>query len=138
MERLCADHKTRVCFWGRKDLIEAAKLNTAPRCGNIGRGLKVSKEDMVAMYVAVERFVHLDHEAEWLQWENRIAVITEAIREIPTVETQQIVPPIANHVPHLLLRWDETRIRITPTQMKQQLAAGQPSIATARVSRNRA
>jgi len=118
---------------GRKDLIEAAKLNTAPRCGNIGRGMKVSKEDMVAMWAAVERFVNLDHEAEQREWEKRIATIENALTSIPTVETKRIVPPIANHVPHLLIFWDEQRVRVTPAQVKGQLAEGEPSIATARV-----
>ncbi|MDA1050489.1 MAG: aminotransferase class V-fold PLP-dependent enzyme [Planctomycetota bacterium] len=118
---------------GRKDLIEAAKLNTAPRCGNIGRGMKVSKEDMVAMWAAIERFVSLDHEAEQREWERRIATIENALASIPTVETKRIVPPIANHVPHLLILWDEQRVRVTPAQVKDQLADGDPSIVTARV-----
>ena len=118
---------------GRKDLIEAAKLNTAPRCGNIGRGLKVSKEDMVAMWAAVERFVRLDHEAEQREWDRRIATIETAVTQIPTVKTKRIVPPIANHVPHLLILWDEQRVKITPAQTKKQLADGEPSIVTARV-----
>ena len=118
---------------GRKDLIAAAKLNTAPRCGNIGRGLKVSKEDMVAMWAAVERFVTMDHKAEWQMWEARIAVIEDAVKTRPSVRTERIVPPIANQVPHLLIHWDENRIGITPAQMKQKLAGGDPSIATARI-----
>ena len=42
---------------GRRALIQAAALNTNPNCGTIGRGLKVSKEDMIACMTAVERFV---------------------------------------------------------------------------------
>ncbi len=118
---------------GRKDLIEAAKLNTAPRCGNIGRGLKVSKEEMVAMYVAVARYLRLDHDAEWREWERRIAVIADAVKGIPSVTTKEIVPPIANHVPHLLISWNESRLNVTRDQVKQQLAEGDPPIATARV-----
>ncbi len=118
---------------GRKDLIEAAKRNTAPRCGNIGRGMKVSKEDMVAMWAAVERFANLDHQAEQREWENRITTIENMVTSIPTVETKRIVPPIANHVPHLLVLWDEQRVRVSPLQVKQQLADGEPSIVTARV-----
>ena len=60
---------------GRKDLIEAAKLNANPHCGTIGRMMKVSKEDMVAMLAAVERFVRLDPVAEQKEFERRIAVI---------------------------------------------------------------
>ena len=118
---------------GRRDLIEAAKLNTAPRCWNIGRGMKVSKEDMVAMWATVERYMSLDMEAEDREWRRRIAVIVEAMRDVPTLEAETIVPPIANEVPHLLLRWDEERIGVTPAQMKADLAKGDPSIVTARV-----
>src|SRR5262249_34982979 len=42
---------------GRKDLIEAAKRNSNPHCGTIGRMMKVSKEDMIALLAAVERYV---------------------------------------------------------------------------------
>src|SRR5262249_57388609 len=54
---------------GRKGLIEQAKLNANPHCGTIGRMMKVSKEDMVALLAAVERYVRLDHKAEWRAWE---------------------------------------------------------------------
>ncbi len=118
---------------GRKDLIEAAKLNTAPRCGNIGRGMKVSKEDMVAMWAAVERFVKLDHAAEQRKWEQRIETIENAVTRIQSVKTKRVVPPIANHVPHVVILWDEQRVKITPAQIKEQLADRDPSIATARV-----
>src|SRR6266481_3849333 len=85
---------------GRKDLIDVAKLNTSPNCGTIGRGMKVSKEDMVAMWAAVERFMRVDLEAEDREWRRRIEVIAAAVRGIPTLKAETIVPPIANHVPH--------------------------------------
>ena len=118
---------------GRKDLIEAAKLNTAPRCRNIGRGMKVSKEDMVAMWAAVQRFVQLDHAAEQAEWQRRIDLISESLADLPTITSRSVVPPIANRVPHLIVNWDEKRLKITPDEMKRQLWDGDPSIATARV-----
>src|SRR5262249_8970932 len=54
---------------GRKDLIEAAKKNANPHCGTIGRMMKVGKEDMVALLAAVERYLRIDHKAEWREWE---------------------------------------------------------------------
>ena len=118
---------------GRKELIEAAKLNTAPRCGTIGRGMKVSKEDMVAMVAAVERFLRLDHDAEEREWRRRIDVVAAAIEDLPTVRTETITPAVANQVPHLLILWDEKRVKITPDQVKAELSQGDPSIVTARV-----
>jgi D-glucosaminate-6-phosphate ammonia-lyase len=119
---------------GRKDLIEAGKLNANPHCGTIGRMMKVSKEDLVALLFAVERYVRTDHKAEWREWERRIGVIEEALKDIPTLKSERIVPPIANHVPHLLLTWDEEKLRLTPGQITKELAAGDPPIQIGRVS----
>jgi len=119
---------------GRKTLIEAAKLNTNPRCGTIGRMMKVSKEDMIAVLAAVERFVKLDHKAEWREWERRIGVIEKAVKDVPTLQCERIVPAIANHVPHLLLTWDEGRLKITRARFARELMQGDPPIQIGRVS----
>ncbi len=118
---------------GRRDLIETAKLNTSPRCWNIGRGMKVSKEDMVAMWATVERFMSLDMAAEDREWRRRIDAIADALRDIPTTTFETVMPLIANEVPHLLIRWDEQRLGVTPDEMKAALAEGDPSIVTARI-----
>ena len=119
---------------GRKDLIEAAKKNTNPHCGTIGRMMKVSKEDMVALLAAVERYVRLDHQAEWREWERRLAVIEQALRDVPTLQCERVVPPIANHVPHLILTWDEKRVKMSRERLTRELAKGDPPILIGRVS----
>jgi D-glucosaminate-6-phosphate ammonia-lyase len=119
---------------GQRELIEAARLNASPHDGTIGRMLKVSKEDMVALWAAVERYVRLDHEAEGREWQRRLDEIEKSLGGIPTVTTQRFVPPIANHVPHLLVFWDESRIRIDRDQVTRKMAEGHPSIALGRVS----
>jgi L-seryl-tRNA(Ser) seleniumtransferase len=119
---------------GRKDLVEAAKRNTNPHCGTIGRMMKVSKEDMVALLAAVERFVRTDHQAEWREWERRLGVIEQALRDVPTLRCERLVPPIANHVPHLLIVWDEERLKVSRQRLTKELAAGDPPIRIGRVS----
>jgi D-glucosaminate-6-phosphate ammonia-lyase len=118
---------------GRKELIDAAKRNTNPHCGTIGRMMKVSKEDMIAQLAAVERFVRLDHKAELREWERRIGVIEAAVRDIPSVRCERIVPPIANHVPHLILTWDEKRVRLTREHFTRMLTENDPPIQIGRV-----
>jgi L-seryl-tRNA(Ser) seleniumtransferase len=118
---------------GRKDLIAAAKLNTNPHCPSIGRMMKVGKEDMIALLAAVERYVRIDHQAEWQEWERRLGVIEEALRDLPTLHCERIVPPIANHVPHLRLTWDEKRLKLTRDQLTRGLAEGDPPIQIGRV-----
>jgi L-seryl-tRNA(Ser) seleniumtransferase len=118
---------------GRKDLIEAAKRNTSPHCGTLGRALKVAKEDMIACLAAVERFVHSDAAAEWREWERRLAVIEQAVATIPTVQSERVLPPIANHVPHAVITWDERRLNLTPDAVTRRLRDGNPCIHIGRV-----
>jgi L-seryl-tRNA(Ser) seleniumtransferase len=119
---------------GRKDLIEVAKKNANPHCGTIGRMMKVSKEDMIAALAAVERFVRLDHKDEMQKLERRLDAIESAVKDLPSVECERIVPEIANHVPHLIVDWEPKRIRLTKERLMKELAAGDPPIQLGRVS----
>ena len=118
---------------GSKRLIEAAKKNANPHCGTIGRMMKVSKEDMVALLAAVERFVRLDPKAEWREWERRIGVIEAAVKDVPTMVCERVVPTIANEMPHLRVTWDERRVGMTRERLTKELAAGDPPILIGRV-----
>jgi len=117
-------------LFGRKDLIEAAKLNHNPNADTIGRGMKVNKEEILAMMVALEHYLARDHEADWKRWEEWVERINRSVRNVPSVETEEYVPPVANHVPHLRIRWDEERVKITPEEAREKLRFGHPSIET--------
>ncbi|HEY1010165.1 MAG TPA: aminotransferase class V-fold PLP-dependent enzyme [Daejeonella sp.] len=112
---------------GKRDLVAAARLSNNPR-GGIGRGQKVNKEEILAMYVALERFINLDHKKEWKQWENKIALIDNSIKSIPGISTEVVVPPTDNNMPTLLISWNPQTIRSTHTQMGEKLRFGNPSI----------
>ena len=88
---------------------------------------------MIAAMVAVERFVRLDHKAEIREWERRIGVIETAVNGIASVQCERIVPPIANHVPHLILVWDEKRVRLTRERFTRMLMDADPPIQIGRV-----
>lgn len=113
---------------GRKDLIEAARLNTSPFGDTIGRGMKVNKEEALAMLVAVEVYLKRDHGADLREWNRRCEVIATAARRVRSVESEVVVPPIANHVPHLYLRWDENVVKLSPQEACRLLAEGDPAI----------
>lgn len=113
---------------GRKDLIEAARLNTSPYADTIGRGMKVNKEEILAMMVAVELYLRRDHAADWREWERRVRLIADHLASIPGVTTEVWVPEIANHVPHLKIRWDQTKVRISVPEVVKRLREGEPSI----------
>lgn len=113
---------------GRKDLIEAARLNTSPYSDSIARGMKVNKEEMVGMLVALELYLKKDHAAEAREWDRRVEVIAREAKKVRTVTTEVRVPPIANHTPHLFIRWDQSAVKITPPEVMKQLREGRPSI----------
>jgi D-glucosaminate-6-phosphate ammonia-lyase len=113
---------------GRKDLIEAARLNGPPNGDAIGRGMKVNKEELLGMMVAVESYTKRDHNAEWKEWERRIGLIEKAVKGIPTVTTETYVPEIANHVPHMKILWDKQVVKATVQDVQQKLREGEPSI----------
>ncbi|HXH99564.1 MAG TPA: PLP-dependent transferase [Sphingobacteriaceae bacterium] len=113
---------------GRKDLIAAARLNAPPNGGNIGRGMKVNKEEVFGMYAALERYINQDHNKEWKQWENQVAVIENAARKVSGVTTSISVPPIANHTPLLSISWDANKTKMTSKDLMTNLRNGNPSI----------
>lgn len=113
---------------GRKDLIDAARMNASPNGDAIGRGMKVNKEEMLGMLVAIECYLGRDHDADWKEWERRIEVIKETLSEFPALEFVHYIPDIANQVPHLRVNWDQEKFRITYDQVKEKLRNGAPSI----------
>jgi len=121
---------------GRKDLIEAARLNTCPHADTIGRGMKVNKEEMLAMMVAVELYLKRDHAAHWRAWERRVKLIADYASSVPGVTTEVWVPEIANQVPHLRITWDPQRVKISVPEVVKRLRQGEPSIEVVPGSRD--
>jgi L-seryl-tRNA(Ser) seleniumtransferase len=113
---------------GKKDLIAAARLNAPPRAGNIGRGMKVNKEEILGMYVALDKFMHLDHDKQWKIWEDRIATIENGAKDIKGVTTNVYVPPVANITPTLNIAWDINIVKVSKSDFLKNLRAGDPSV----------
>ena len=113
---------------GKKKIIEAARLHMPPRGYNIGRGMKVNKEEIVGMYVALERFMTTDHEKEFKTWESQIAVIENAVKGINGVSTKIFVPPLGNITPTLEVSWDTNVIKMNTKDLQEKLRNGDPSI----------
>ncbi len=113
---------------GRKDLIEAARLNNSPFSDSIGRGMKVSKEQIVGLVAAVDWYLSQDEAAMQAEYQRRADVIAAHVREVPSVETRTDVPPVANHVPHLHITYDQKRVKISPREVQEELRRGSPRI----------
>ena len=116
-------------LFGRKDLIEAAKLNCSPHECPIGRPMKVNKEEIFGMYAALKSYLERDHEAEWQEWLERIKRISKILEKLPTVTSEtKINPGPANAFPGMRISWDRTKIKISPKEVVKALDEGTPSI----------
>ena len=115
---------------GKREYIEAARMHTPPRGETIGRGMKVNKEEVLGMLAALELYLEKDHRKEWEMWESQIQLISDSANSVVGVETEIHVPPYANHVPSLRIRWDEKKVKISPNEVRKQLTEGHPSIQT--------
>lgn len=119
---------------GRKDLIEAARMNCSPNSDSIGRGLKVNKEEILGMMVAIEVYLKRDAAAEWKEWERRAKVITDSVASIKALSSEVYVPPIANHVPTIRFKWEKSVGKITADEVRKQMRDSKPSIEIAPAS----
>lgn len=113
---------------GKKHIIAAARLSMPPRGFNIGRGMKINKEEILGMYVALEKYINQDHDKEWKEWEDKLALIDNAVKSVQGVSTEVHVPPLGNHTPTLRITWDNTKVKVSDKQLREALRNGNPSI----------
>jgi uncharacterized pyridoxal phosphate-dependent enzyme len=113
---------------GKKDLIAAARLSMPPRGSTIGRGMKVNKEEIMGMYVALEHFVKADQQKLWAIWQGRIDTIEAGVKSFKGVTTSVKVPPLGNVTPTLHISWDAASVNCSTQKMQENLRNGAPSI----------
>jgi L-seryl-tRNA(Ser) seleniumtransferase len=112
---------------GKKNLTDLAHQNNNPAEG-IARGMKVAKEQIVGMVAAIDWVLSHTEESMQGDYQKRADVIALAVKGIPSVTTEVVVPKIANHVPHLLIRFDPSVTGITTSAIVEALRKNEPSI----------
>jgi uncharacterized pyridoxal phosphate-dependent enzyme len=115
---------------GRKDLIEAARYNCAPWEGSICRPMKVGKEEIMGVIAAVDYWAKADPNAQWHEWQQRAERMKDAVKDVPGLTSEIIVPPNSNSFPTLSLTWDEKKFGLSVMECAAQLREGEPSIET--------
>jgi uncharacterized pyridoxal phosphate-dependent enzyme len=113
---------------GRKELIEAAFMNDSPRSDSVGRVSKVGKEEIIGLYRALELFLKTDHEAEWKEWERRVAVIAGAVSAVPGVRASLVVPEVPHNRPQVRIEWERERIAASPKDIVMAMRVGEPRV----------
>jgi L-seryl-tRNA(Ser) seleniumtransferase len=113
---------------GRKDLVKAAWVHSAPHHG-FARNMKVGKEEIIGALAAVEVWVKRDHKAIWQQMLDQLSHIEKRISSLPGITTEVREPAgLSNRSPSLIVRWEAARLGITGQQVSQILDATEPRI----------
>jgi L-seryl-tRNA(Ser) seleniumtransferase len=110
---------------GRKDLIDAASLNAFPNA-NIGRGMKVGKEEVIGLVVALDRYLSLDMKAIEESWTAKAQYIADQLKDLPGVRA--VVAANTAGYTDVDLSWDERIIPFTEQQLKAKLKQGDPPL----------
>jgi L-seryl-tRNA(Ser) seleniumtransferase len=114
---------------GRKDLVRAAWVHSAPHHG-FSRAMKVGKEEAIGMLTAVEMWTKRDHAAEWALWLSWLEAIATRVKAVEGVRTEVEQPAgLSNKTPSLRILWDPKRFGITGPRAARHLFDTDPRVA---------
>src|SRR5579862_4147250 len=113
---------------GRKDLIESALLNSAPREGAVCRPMKVGKEEIIGCLTAIETWLKMDEKKLYAEWNGRVDRIRKLVETVPGVKTDIYIPDDGNRYPTLRVSWDTHAWGFSIIDCVQELRAGDPVI----------
>jgi L-seryl-tRNA(Ser) seleniumtransferase len=103
---------------GRADLIAAARAQISPNPKGLARGMKVDKEEVIGLLVALEQFMKRDHEALYERNRKRVDTMWALLRDIPGLRRGY---DEAFFGPGLVLMWDEAALAMTYEEFNRQM-----------------
>jgi len=111
---------------GRRDLVEGAALQgfvsfEANDAQSFARPMKVDRQEVVSVVVALQEWMRMDHTARFEEYERRARELAQHLEGIPGMS----VTPMSQGVQVML---DESALGKTTAQIEQELKAGDPSI----------
>jgi len=113
---------------GRRDLVAACAVQANPHI-HIGRGFKVSKEQVVGLVAALQRYVAQDFDALLSQEMCRAEYIIQELDECPYVECHLLFPDETGlPVPRVRLELDEQALGMKATEVLHALQESDPAI----------
>jgi D-glucosaminate-6-phosphate ammonia-lyase len=116
-------------LFGRADLVAAARKNSSPNDDAIGRGMKISHEEMVGILVAVELLLEDQPDPLLAASVVRLRRIQSALSR-PGLDVVMFEPLVSYRSPHLRISWDEKRSGVSAKSIRSELLATEPRIYT--------
>ena len=116
---------------GRRDLIEAIRVNSSPN-HSFGRPMKVGKEEMVGLLKAVELYLQIDQEARLSQDEETVMGWCIELNKIAGVVAERSFPNEAGQpLPRAKVAFDASVTGANRDTIIEQLLSGAPAISVA-------
>lgn len=115
---------------GKPSIIKGIYVN-APPVQNIGRGMKVGKEELGGILAAVEWYLGQDHDALARRYEDVVRYfVTTFDGKRPGITARRDFPSEAGQpMPRALITLDKKILGFGPADVEKALLNGQPSIA---------
>ena len=113
---------------GKSEIIEAAKLHSFigfefGKMRTIGRSMKMDKEDVVAVYVALKTWLTMNHEERIEKDEQKAIKFQNAIKSINKIRVSE--PEISGTTIGIKIEFDQ---KLDANEIVKKLANGNPSI----------
>ncbi|MGE3983952.1 MAG: hypothetical protein AB7G38_07255 [Dehalococcoidia bacterium] len=113
---------------GRPDLIEAARLNAYPNA-NLGRGMKVGKEQIVGLIVALEHLLAGETRSDLVEsWHRMAQHIVDRLQGIPGLKAEFAMN--VSEYGDAYLSWTTDAIALDAEAMQRAMLDGSPRIQT--------
>ena len=112
---------------GRKDLIRAAAASANPN-QFLGRPLKVAKEEIVGLLIALELFLKEDEEAEMRRYNRMAQQLVDALVEIPGLRVTLEYDDFDYLVPQAVIRFGRGWRGLSRNQVADAMERGDPPI----------
>ena len=124
---------------GRRDLIETClRLEYYEYVGSdtialLGRAMKVSKEDILAIVTALRQYLERDHDKEMKSWEEKVDSMISGLSKSRLSKARKEYPgsghgPRPLVIPRAAIDFNENKIGVNAQEISEILRAGDPSI----------
>lgn len=113
---------------GRKDLLQAAWLNSSPHSDSQGRGMKVNKEEMIGLLAAIEKYSKIDFVALDREYERQANYVMAECKKLG-LEVEKARFERGRRVHRVIATWDESKRGLSTRDVEAKLRDGEPRIA---------
>lgn len=123
---------------GKKDMVARCALNAFPNQNAIGRSMKVGKEEIAGLVVALERFLQRDFTAERAVWDKRVHTVLDILKDVPGIRARYMADmpeELELHPVPVPRAWIELRDAAQQKMLLAALESGSPAISIRKIGR---